>query len=234
MSPSSPKGRKPGVRLFGFLLGVLLGVVLGGLGAAYWLESTGGDPPPDAERHSLLRARAELAALRAQNDALGGQLVMEESTRKGLEASLQSAQAELGRLRDQLAFFDQLLPPGPKGAISIRALEIERIGPNLLYRVLLQRSAQGESLFKGVLQFVAQGVRDGKEVKITLEAARSPGGSESVAPDTDGFALAFDQFQRGAGLLSLPGNFEPTSVTLNVLEGAAVRASRTIALSAAK
>lgn len=232
MSPSSPDGRTRKVRLFGFFLGVLLGVMLGGLGAAYWLGSQT-DDQQFSEQQSLLQARAELIALRAQNDALSGQLVVEESTRKGLEASLRTAQAEAGRMRDQLAFFDQLLPPGPKGTISVRALEIERIGPNLLYRVLLQRSTQGEALFKGVLQFVAQGVRDGKEVKITLDAARSPGGPESVTPNTEGFALAFDQFQRGAGLLSLPDNFEPTSVTLNVLEGTAVRASRTVVLPAA-
>src|SRR3546814_7990669 len=60
---------------------------------------------------------------------------MEESTRKGLEATLQASQTELGRARDQLAFFDQLLPPGPTGAIGIRALDIVQLGPTLQYKL---------------------------------------------------------------------------------------------------
>jgi hypothetical protein len=236
MSPSSLSGTATARRRsVGFLAGLFLGLAVGGAGAAYWFNAAIGDQQFAEQRslqHTLLRTQEELVSIRAQSDALGGRLAVEESTRRGLETSLQTAQAEIARVREQLAFFEQLLPPGPKGAISVRALDIERIGPNLLYRVLLQRSAQDEALFKGVLQFVARGIRDGKEVKINLEAARSSGGPESVTSDTNGFTLAFEQFQRGAGLLTLPENFEPKSVTVNILEGNAVRASRTIQLPA--
>jgi hypothetical protein len=236
MSPSSLKGRAVTRSWFvGFLVGVFLGLAAGGAGVAYWSELALGDQQRAEQRslqQSMLRTQQELVGLRAQSDALSGRLAVEESTRRGLETSLQTAQSELGRMREQLAFYEQLLPPGPKGAISVRALDIERVGPNLLYRVLLQRSAQDEALFKGVLQFVATGIRDGKEVKINLDAARSEAGPESVMPDIDGFSLAFDQFQRGAGVLSLPENFEPKSVTVNVLEGNTVRASRTVDLPA--
>src|SRR5690606_7320917 len=107
-------------------------------------------------------------------------LVVEESTRKGLEASLQALQSELGQTRDQLAFYDQLLPPGPKGAISIRALEVERLGPTLQFRALLMRNAQDDSPFSGRMQFVASGKQDdGQEAKITLKAVMAPGASET-------------------------------------------------------
>src|SRR3546814_19832949 len=85
---------------------------------------------------------SELAGARAEADALEGKLAVEESTRKGLEASLQALQSELGRARDQLAFFDQLLPPGPKGAVSIRALEVEHLGPTLQYKELGRASCR--------------------------------------------------------------------------------------------
>ncbi|EKU29268.1 hypothetical protein C660_15159 [Alcaligenes sp. HPC1271] len=38
--------------------------------------------------------------------------------------------------------------------------------------------------------------------------------------------LNFNQFQRAVGWLALPPGFEPTALTLNVLEGSVIRASR--------
>src|SRR3546814_12699373 len=93
---------------------------------------------------------------------------MEESTRKGLEATLQASQTELGRARDQLAFFDQLLPPGPKGAIGIRALDIVQLDPTLQSKVLLRRNVQDDKPVVGFMHFVAPGVKKGKRVKLVL------------------------------------------------------------------
>src|SRR5690606_13747977 len=100
-------------------------------------------------------------ALKTSMDALQGKFLVEESTRKSLEVTLQETQAELGRARDQLAFFDRLLPPGPNGSISIRALDFEPRGPTLLYKVLLMRNAPGAEPFAGRLQFIAKGVAAG-------------------------------------------------------------------------
>lgn len=220
------------------LLALLLGVAFGGVGARLWFKDQASQEY-DAERQKLElllnESRAGMAQAQAQLDALQGQLVVEESTRKGLEASLQASQAELGRTRDQLAFFDQLLPPGPAGAISIRALDIEQHGPILQYRVLLMRNGAGDTPFKGLMQFVAKGSQLGKAVKITLHAAQLPGSPDAsdASAQQNGVELSFDQFQRGGGFLSIPEGFTPQTVTLNVLEGSTVRVSRTVNLSAA-
>src|SRR5690606_34727227 len=197
------------------VLTLLLGLVVGAVGARYWLQ-TEASREYSAMRLSLqsqLDARnSELAVALAQADALTGQLAVEESTRKGLEASLQAVQSELGAARDQLAFFDQLLPPGPKGAVSIRALEVQQLGPTLQYKALLMRNAPNGSLFSGEMQFTASGKQsDGKEAKIILRAVMAPGQEPGVAADTasdDGkFAISFDEFQRSNGLLSVPQGF---------------------------
>ncbi|MFC4278893.1 DUF6776 family protein [Achromobacter aloeverae] len=47
-----------------------------------------------------------------------------------------------------------------------------------------------------------------------------------LPPDTIPFD--FDQYQRGQGLLGLPKGFVPGAITLNVLEGGVVRATRTV------
>lgn len=221
---------------------ILLGLALGAAAANYWFEDETNEQHLAMERQAsmdLTKSRADLAMARAQVDALTGQLALEASTRRGLESSLKEAQAELGRARDQMAFFDQLLPPGPKGAISIRGLDIEQVGPTLQYRVLLMRNGADGAPFKGLMQFVAKGMQDGKAAKIVLQAVRpnSDQNSSSTAtaaiPD-DQYSLDFDQFQRSGGLLKVPDGFTVQTVTLNVLEGTAVRVSRSVNVSASE
>lgn len=225
--------------LFGLVfIGLVSGAALGGVSAWIWLSNQQ-NQQNQAEFQKLTldleRSQTEVTQLQLQVDAMQGQQVMEESTRNGLEASLKASQAELGAAKDKLAFFDQLLPPGPAGSVSIRALDIEQQGPILQYRVLLMRNGADDKPFKGQLQFVAKGLQLGKTVKITLQSAQSPG---SAVPVADGalsntFELSFDQFQRGSGFLSIPPGFSPQTVTATVLEGSTVRVSRTVNLSGA-
>jgi len=239
----TPRGRVPWLAL----AALLAGLAIGGLGGRYWFKNQAVhqyDTLKQRLEGELIGARAELVKAQAHIDALTGNLMVEESTRKGLEASLEAAQAELGRSRDQLAFFDQLFPPGPNGAVSIRAFEAQILGSNVQYRALFMRNAVNAPTFKGRMQFVAQGKRDGKQVRVTLEAARSvapeDSGSREAEGDTadvaagpaqdEGFALQFDEFQRSAGLLSLPAGFVPEKLILNVLEGDAVRATRSVSI----
>ncbi|NYT63426.1 hypothetical protein H0A66_14005 [Alcaligenaceae bacterium] len=218
---------------------LLLGMVLGGLSGKYWIKGQASQQYAAASHdlQALLQeSRAGLEQAHTQLAALQGQLAVEVSTRKGLEASLQAAQAELGRAHDQLAFFNQLLPPGPAGSISVRALDIEQLGPTLQYKVLLMRNGAEGKPFKGLMQFVAKGSRQGKTVKIELQAATLPANGAAVSSSTatvNGLELNFEQFQRSGGLLSLPEGFTPQTITLNVLEGDTVRLSRTVNLPAA-
>lgn len=223
-------------------LWLILGLLLGVLGGYFAARHASLD---EAIRHyrqlqsqldlTVAKSYQDLNALRAQLDALEGQLAVEQSTRKSLEASLETAQSELATTRERLAFFDRLLPPGPNGAVSVRALDIETHGPNLAYKVLLTRNAPNGGMFEGRLQFTAQGKQDGKAVKISLEPAKAEAGEAMPVSNTviDPLAVGFEQFQRSEGLLSLPPNFKAETITLNVLEGDTVRVSRRINLPAA-
>jgi len=222
-APSRPAstGRRAWACVAALVLGVAAGAAIGRLWGQY-------DAGRDYARlqaqyqQSVARSAGDLAGLHAKVDMLQGQLAVEQSTRVGLEASLQQAQSELGQARDRLAFYDQLLPPGPKGSIGIRAFEVRAQGPVLHYRVLLMRNASGDAPFKGSMQFVATGMQQGKTVKIILEPAQAAGG-QGVQPGA--LALEFDQFQRSQGLLSLPDGFIPETVTLDIFEGKTLRAS---------
>ena len=219
----------------------LAALIAGGLAGAALVYFGFERPALEAAQASIQRYEDDLTALRERHDkvnaraaALEGQLLVEESTRRGLETTLREVQAELGRARDTLAFYEQLMPPGPDGAISIRALDIEPEGPHLKYRMLLMRSGRNDKPFEGELQFVAKGRLNGEPAEQTLlpplvagkESADAGGQGNEGAP----LAIEFSEFQRSSGLLGLPAGFVPESVTVNVLEGRSVRVSRSVEL----
>lgn len=186
-----------------------------------------------ALRASVAQREAEIRFLRAQLDSSDGEIAVERAARKELETQLLGQQTELGRVGDQLAFYEQLLPPGQKGALDIRGAEFSRQGPGLRYRVLLMRNGADSGGFVGSLQFMATGSQRGKPVTLELQPlqVRADG---SVAPSTDAgkemLRLNFDQYVRSQGVLAVPGGFVPESVTIRVLDGDTVRATRNVEL----
>jgi hypothetical protein len=210
------------------------------------------------ERATLTQERSELEAERAETVSLVRQaervLLTERAARLELEKILTSVQSELGRTQDQLAFFEDLLPSGPHGALDIRAVDIEQHAEGLRYRILLMRSGKVTKHFVGALQFVAtghcRGEVDASEQMIILQPllaepaqdALKGGSAESqqtlaqqarqqvLESQRAALRLDFAQFLRGQGLLALPPRFAPKSVTVRVLEGDIILASKVVAL----
>lgn len=180
------------------------------------------------QQAQLAQSQAQLAVLHSDADVQGG-------TQQALQEQVQRLQQELAHTRDQLAFYEQLIPPGPAGTVSIRAFDIQTEGDLLHYRVLLTRSA-GESpeSFKGHMRFVVTGLQDGKTAKMDLASPDASGTTGTTgtkaAPSSgaDPLALDFGQFQRSAGVLQVPPGLTPQSVRLEILEGDTVRASRDV------
>lgn len=227
----------PGLRR---LSGLAAGIVLGAaavLGYQYTVAPAGG---LTAEQGAALQAdaargRADTQFLRSQLDTADGELAVERAARRELDEQMRAAQADAGQLRDRLAFYEQLLPPGPEGTVDVRRFDLESQPQGLRYRVLLMRSGRaGSAPFVGTLQFMAEGVKHGENVTIELTPLQSRGDEPAPAAReaTSGvLALDFDQYQRNQGVLGIPDDFVPVSVTVNVLEGTVVRASRVTRLS---
>ena len=193
------------------------------------------------ESAALLQERSELELERARTVSPVEQaqraLLTERAARLELEKILVSVQSELGRTQDQLAFFEDLLPPGPHGALDIRAVDIEQHPEGLRYQVLLMRSGKATKRFVGALQFVATGhcrgdVEASEQMVILQPLLAEPAQAAEKGLGTQRAALRLDfaQFQRGQGLLALPPRFAPKSVTVRVLEGDIVLASKVVAL----
>jgi hypothetical protein len=183
---------------------------------------------------------AQVAEALARTQQVRNALTIEQAARAELEKSLAALQEELGRSRDHLAFYEQLLPPGPQGVIALRAVELEKQDQTLAFRVLLMRSGKPGERFNGRLQFVATGLKDGKEVTAVLEPSQrvlNAGTSKTplntlgaATQGEDSLKLSFDQFQRSQGVLALPSDFQPTSVVVSILSGEIVLASRKVDL----
>ncbi len=256
-TPEPNSRRLPVPRLMAGLGLFVAGLLLGGAAIYYGMER----PALAAAQARMTQLELDLAAARGHVTrtenmiaALEGRLGIEESTRRGLEMSLRTAQEELGRAQDTVAFYEQLMPPGPKGTVSIRAIDFEPVGPHLKYRVLLMRSGSSNEPFKGRLQFEATGMMGEARESIVLETARAPAPSRKLdegashdeqvpepSPDDAGTqdagdpaVLEFADFQRSSGVLSLPEGFTPESVTVSVLEGDTLRTSRKVELPAAE
>lgn len=223
---------------------LLLGVLVGGIAGFFHARQL--YRPQDAVVISVQQAEAQdeamrqqatqLRYIRGQLDKADGELVIERSARQELETQLHAAQAELGRVRDQLAFYEQLLPPGPEGSVDIRSMQIDREGGGLRYKVLLMRSGRnGGTPFAGALRFQATGVLKGETVTVDLAPMQLKAETGLVTATGENLtaaslALQFDQYQRSQGILAVPDGFVPENVTVSVLEGETVRASRSVKL----
>lgn len=181
------------------------------------------------QRLALDAARELNATLQAERDRREGERLVEFATRQALARTAETQDAELSRLRDQLAFYEQLLPPGPPGTVAIRAIDLSQTTDALRYRVLLMRGGRpAGDTFSGKLQFVAEGEQDGEVRTLNLSPLKGSD-TEASEPDSDStLAVQFDQYQRSQGLLGLPKGFVLRSVTLNVLDGNVVRATRKV------
>ncbi|MDO9024732.1 DUF6776 family protein [Zwartia sp.] len=239
---------KSPLKTFTFWVIGALALIAAGLAAGVFLVQR---PGPDsmelqlrtqqaAEAQVRSALEAQISAALAQTEKTRQELTIERAARAELEKNLAVLQEELGRMKDYLAFYEQLLPPGPQGAIALRGVEFERQGQTLAFRVLLMRSGKPGERFNGRLQFVATGMRDGQEFTSVLfpkqsgsdfAASRSPLNTLGAnTQEQDSLALSFDQFQRSQGVLALPSNFQPTSVVVSILSGDIVLASRKVDL----
>ncbi|WP_420226948.1 DUF6776 family protein [Pigmentiphaga litoralis] len=159
-APRAAKTRAPWpLRAFALLLILALGAALGS-GLYEWVRRVAGlAPQVSASDAATLRAdrerlAAELQALQGRLNAADGRIEMERAAKDKLEAELRASQKEVGDLRNDLAFFEQLIPADPRmGQVSIRSAELEKQGTALRYRVLLMRSGRPSGEFKGRCSF---------------------------------------------------------------------------------
>jgi len=180
-------------------------------------------------REELAALRAEVAWLRDERERAqsvantsGSLLTAEKAAQEHLAAQLRQLQAENRALRDDLGFFEKLIPAAGMDGIAIRSLHAEVLGnpeagAQLKWQVLVIQPQKNAPEFNGRLELTFAGLQGGKPWTLAL-----PGGSQ---------ALQLRQYRRLEGLFPLPPQAVVQTVTARVAEGAATRAIQTAKLS---
>ena len=169
---------------------------------------------------------AELIKLRSLAGTGDSSLLVEKETLKQLANQVKSLESENANLREDLAFFEGLLPGvGDDNGVRIGRLRIEPFGASGEYRYRLLVVNNGVRQSKGVkenLQFLVKVVQDGKDSMITVQPER-----EEKPLD---FYLEIKHFHRLDGVFSIPKGMKVLSIEARLLQDGVVRAKRSISL----
>ncbi len=175
-------------------------------------------------RDELLQLRAEVTRLRDEGNeqqtvshTADSLLVAERAAKESLIAQVRQLEADNRTLREDLGFFEKLIPAAANEGLAIRSLQAEVLGGmQLRWQVLVIQASRNPPDFNGRLELVLAGTQDGK--------------AWTQTQPPQGQALQLKQYRRLEGVLNLPPNAVVKTVTARVMDGAKVRATQTMVL----
>jgi hypothetical protein len=175
-------------------------------------------------KEELLRLREDMVKLRAERDRVqsilntsGSAIVVERAAQDRLAMQVRSLEAENRALREDLGFFEKLMPASGTEAVAIRGLQAEVLsGTQLKWQVLVIQAAKNAPEFRGKLELNVSGTLDGKPWMMPL-----PDGPQ---------VLQFRQYRRVEGMLDLPPDAVVKNVSARVFEGSTSRAVQSVSL----
>lgn len=214
---------------------IAIAIVLGlGAAVAMWMYDLGRrftNPNAAVTVAQVTELQQQVTDIAAERDrysttvnAAESQLNIERSAQKQMAKQLQMLEAENGKLKEDLAFFESLLPAdtGPQG-ISIRRLIADRLAPGQIrYRLLLMQGGKAERDFIGNLQLIVTVVEGDKSAMMIFP--------KSDAPDGASYKLGFRHYQRVEGTLNVPAGAVVKSIQVRVLEKGQLRAQQSVNL----
>ena len=175
-------------------------------------------------KEELIQLRAEAARLREERDKAqsvantsGSLLTAERATQEKLAGQIRVLEADNRVLRDDLGFFEKLIPSTGQDGVSIRGLYAEVVGERQLkWQVLVLQPVKNAPEFKGQIELTLSGLQNGKPWTMAL-----PGGPQ---------VLQFRQYRRIEGIVDLPPQAVVKNVSARLVEGTATRAVQSIKL----
>ncbi|HSI53014.1 MAG: DUF6776 family protein [Ramlibacter sp.] len=175
-------------------------------------------------KEELLRLRVDMAKLREERDKAqsvfntsASLITTEKAAGERMASQIKQLEAENRALRDDLGFFEKLMPATGAEGVTIRGLQAEVVGGSQLkWQVLVIQPVKNAPEFRGKLEMSIAGTLDGKPWVMEL-----PGGAQ---------ALKFSQYRRVEGMVDLPPNAVVKNVSAKLLEGTATRAVQSVKL----
>ena len=177
-----------------------------------------------ASSEELVRLREEVVGLRRERarvqsilNTSSSTITVERSAQERLAGQVRTLEAENRTLRQDLGFFEKLMPTSGTEAVAIRGLQAEVLaGTQLKWQVLVIQPVKNAPEFRGKLELSFSGTLDGKPWLMQL-----PGGPQ---------ALQFRQYRRLEGMVDLPPQAIVTNVSARLVEGTVSRAVQNLSL----
>ncbi len=175
-------------------------------------------------RTELAAARQQLSAMRDERDKAmsvantsSTLLTAEKAAQERLSAQNKQLESENRSLRDDLGFFEKLIPTGGAESLAIRGLQAElQDGRQLKWQVLVIQPVKNAPEFNGRLELSFTGLQGGKPWSAPL-----PSGPQS---------LKFRQYGRLEGVFELPPQTVVKGISAKVMEGTVTKAVQSIKL----
>jgi hypothetical protein len=160
-------------------------------------------------REDLARTQQERDKAQAQASSSGILMTAEQAAQTALLNQIKALEADNRQLRDDLGFYEKLIPTGTAEGVAIRGFSTQLLAPTQLkWQFLVAFAAKKAPDFNGRYEMTVSGLALGKPWSMTTPAAE----------------LSFKQLGRFQGTLDLPAQAVVKSVTLKIFEGGAQRA----------
>jgi hypothetical protein len=177
-------------------------------------------------RDRVEELQQETAKLRALANAGESNVQIERTAQQQLVRQVKALEQENGRLKEDLAFFENLAAAeGKEAGFTINRLSVEPNGAPGRYRYRLLAAAHGgkrDREFRGSVQLVISLQQEGKSAMIILPQPNDPARQR--------FNINFKHFQRIDGTFQVPEGARVTNVEARLLQDGVTRASQTITL----
>ncbi|MBA3595450.1 MAG: hypothetical protein M3Q12_09660 [Pseudomonadota bacterium] len=177
-----------------------------------------------AAKLELTKLREEVAKLHAERDKSqsianisGSLLTAEKAAQEKMLGQIRQLESENRLLRDDLGFFEKLLPAGSADNAAIRGLQAEKLSDmQVKWQVLVIQPVRDAPVFNGKLELTFSGTLAGKPWTTGLA-----GGAQ---------ALQFKQYRRVEGVLDVPAQAVVQTITAKLIEGTVTRSVQVIKL----
>jgi hypothetical protein len=185
----------------------------------------------DGRIQDLIRLQGEVVSLNQQLDAMKEErdkalsaantsttlMTTERAAQERLSSLNKQLETENRRLRDDLGFFEKLIPTVGTEALAIRGLQAEvQNGRQVKWQVLVIQPLKNAPEFSGRLELSFSGLQGGKPWVANL-----PGGAQTIK---------LRQYARAEGVFELPPQTVLKGVSVKVMDGAVTKAVQSIKL----
>lgn len=177
-------------------------------------------------RERAASLEAEAVGLRSVVNASESNLQIEKTAQQQLARQVRAPEAENGRLKEDVAFFESLASSErAETGITINRLRIEpdTVPGQYRYRMLVVvQGTKKEREFRGSYQLLVNLYRDGKSAMMVLP--------QSNDPNANRFDISFKHFRRIEGVFEVPTDATVQGVEVRLTQNGSIRASQSASL----